>query len=63
MDDKRAKNQRELRTPVIDGLVTFVGKEAGSWKRLKDTVVARRINRIRVGERCRECRNLEAGAS
>ena len=51
---KWVKKQRKLRTPVIlDGLVTFVGKKAGRWKGLKDRVVARRLNRIRVGERCR----------
>ena len=61
MAEKRARKQRELRTPVsLDGLVTFVGKKAGSWEGLKDRVVARRINRVRVGERCRECRSLES---
>ena len=50
-----------LRTPVIlDGLVTFIGGKAGSWKGLEDRVVARMINRIRVGERRRECRSSEA---
>ena len=45
---------------ILDGLVTFLGKRAGSWKGLKHRVVARRLNRIRVGERCKECRNSEA---
>ena len=58
---KRVRKERKLRTLVIlDGLVTFVEKKAGSWKGLKDKVVARRLNRIRVGERCKQCRNLEA---
>ena len=50
MAEKRAKRQLKLRTPVIlDGVVTFVGKKAGSWEVLKDRVLARRINRIKVG--------------
>ena len=50
-----------MRTLVtLDGLVMFVGKKAGSWKGLKDKVVPRRLNRIRVGERCRECWSSEA---
>ena len=54
MAGRRAEMRRELQTPVVlDGLVTFIGKKAGSWKGLKDRVVARRLNRIRVGERCR----------
>ena len=58
--ETRLKKKRKLRTPVIlDGLVAFVGKKAGSWRGLRDTVVARRLNRIRTGERCRECRDLE----
>ena len=45
---------------ILNGLVTFIGKKAGSRKGLKDRVVAQRINKIRVGERCRECRDSEA---